>query len=502
MNEHNFDEMLEFAMPEIPPQDIVRKTVPWRTAMNHILIGLALNILTLRLLGLHYILPAIGMILLLLGFRSLQSENAWFRLCWGLTIILMICEFFALSLGATIYQHAFYASAYTTLMKIAVTASHALLLICFWRGIAAVQQKARTDVRAGSAVALIIWYFALLGLLLLHWQGWFFAGVMILCFILVIRSLFRLSHALEKSGYALTAAPVRISGRLLTAILAVALLVGIACSHIFGGSYPMDWVQKETAQTAQIAGIKENLLSLGYPEAALNDLSDEDILLCQDASGVIVHEGDYAVNDGRDVYEMIDDHITYTETVYDIQELHLTDVLVQLDDGSSEWRIFHHFLWSDNPGFHGTEALEIRPAYQHYEGLASSGSLTGRVLYDSADGTYISPYHSLQEESYITGDEYYGQTSNNGILAGFSFPRGSERQRGYVAYGIKGTMEGWHISSQINYVHQQNILQYPAESALDSIKQGALHDSDTFITIQNALRISITEQGLEPITDE
>lgn len=60
MNERDFDAMLENAVPELPPEDIVADVTPWKKSMHRVLIGLALTSLTLNFWALNYILPASG----------------------------------------------------------------------------------------------------------------------------------------------------------------------------------------------------------------------------------------------------------------------------------------------------------------------------------------------------------------------------------------------------------------------------------------------------------
>ena len=82
LNEQEFDSMLQSSMAELPPDDIAYEVTPWRKAINRILTGFALGAITLNFLGLNYLLPAIGMILTILGFRTLRKENKWFNACW------------------------------------------------------------------------------------------------------------------------------------------------------------------------------------------------------------------------------------------------------------------------------------------------------------------------------------------------------------------------------------------------------------------------------------
>lgn len=50
------------------PDDVVEDVTPWRKAMSRVLIGMALCAITLNFWCLNYILPAVGMVLSLLGF--------------------------------------------------------------------------------------------------------------------------------------------------------------------------------------------------------------------------------------------------------------------------------------------------------------------------------------------------------------------------------------------------------------------------------------------------
>ena len=90
------------SLPELPPEDIVADVSPWKKAMNRTLTGLALCTVTLNFWCLNYILPAIGMVLSLLGFRTLQQENRWLRACFILTAIRAAYFFPLLILNTTL----------------------------------------------------------------------------------------------------------------------------------------------------------------------------------------------------------------------------------------------------------------------------------------------------------------------------------------------------------------------------------------------------------------
>ena len=75
---NELEELLADSLPDLPPEEIVRSVTPWRRAMDRVLTGSALRAVTLSLFGLQYLLPALGTLLLLLGYRALRRENRFF----------------------------------------------------------------------------------------------------------------------------------------------------------------------------------------------------------------------------------------------------------------------------------------------------------------------------------------------------------------------------------------------------------------------------------------
>lgn len=111
MSDHNiqsaeFDSILQNSLPETPPENIVYEVTPWRKAVKRILVGLALTTFMLNLWNLDYILSTVGMILMLLGLRTLRRENSWFRACYVITAIRTAYKIAILILNATIYRGA------------------------------------------------------------------------------------------------------------------------------------------------------------------------------------------------------------------------------------------------------------------------------------------------------------------------------------------------------------------------------------------------------------
>ena len=494
MNDREFDALLESAAPELPPDDVARDVTPWRRAIGNILGGSALCSITLSFFCLNYLLPTIGVILQLLGFRPLRRENRWFRACWLLAVLRAALFLPCIVLNATIYSNAVYASSVGTALTYGTVAAQLLLFFCFWRALRAVRQKAGTEVRAAPAAALLIWYAAVLTLAYVQYSGLLLGLAMLGCYILILRSLFRLSREMEESGYALTPAPVHLSDEMLVRAIAALLAVGIACGYLFFGSYRMDWQPESGSLSAEAVEIRAELLALGYPETALADLSEDDLLACRGATLVVVHEADKPMNGGREVREEIGSS-THISTVYDVRELHFTDVAVRLPGEAECWRVLHHFRWTEKVKFRGTELVRLWPAYYENDSWRpDDGAPTGRVLYDDAEGNaYAAPCASLTVERY-TVTNWFGRTYRlEDISAEFSLPSRGSNQRGYVAYSAEeADGEATYLDSRSNYTHQESRLQYPVRTAKDYSGWG---DGPVFRRVQSALQFSILDDG-------
>lgn len=493
MTDADFEAMLTRSVPDVPPEEIVAEVTPWRRAMNRILFGMALCAITLNFLCLNYILPAVGTVLLLLGFRTLRRENRWLGGCFAVTVIRAVYFFATLILNTTILQSAVFTPAVTTTLTVINAVLLLALYFCFWRGLLAVQKKAGLPAQTGGALALIVWYALVCVLAAIQYGGWVVPIAMLIGYGFILRSLYRLSGALDEAGYAIAPGPVRVTDRCLVLVIAAVLGIGCTLGYLFGSSYRMDWQPVDTPEQVQTEAVRQQLLGLGFPEAVLDDLTPEDIAACDGALRVVVETEDYPVNDGRNVsYKESDGEgsvVSVLDTVYDVKELRLTGVAVQLPGERETWMVFHHFLWTTDPGFYGTEAIQIRPAYRSIpEGWSAAGDVTGRVLYDRDGQTFTASYHTLGRQTYTADSVFFGQRTNSDLFAPFSMPRHAEHARGYVAYTAAAVQSGYLLNSWCNYTHQQSLLQYPAVTAMEKRMTSAFGNTGAFYTVQHALQ--------------
>lgn len=490
MTERDFELLLQDDISSLPPSDqLVDAVNPWRKAMNRILWGLALVTVTVNFLNLDVIFPAAGLVLMLLGYRTLRHENGWFRAGYVLSIIRTGWFLVHIFFGATIYSGEFSTS------NAAVTGSYAIVvlgfvhLLCLRGGIRAVQKKAGLEPHAGSATAMLVWYVVISALAVINFSG-LSVWVLLIAYICILRGLWMLPKELDDAGYAINAAPSGIRDS--AVVIAYSAIIGLllTCGYLFFGQYPMEWTVREEGNSPEI---RQELLDLGFPEYVLNDLTEDEILACQDAAKIYVDVEDLPASDGYEVYEERGDGY-YIYTDYKARELRVTAVAVEPADPEADWIILHHFLWTSDPGYRGTEAMQIWPTYQKNEGWAKSGGCSGRVLYDEGDTTYTAPYRRLEEVSYsYTG--FFGQNDSTDIIATFSLPSDGENCRGYVCYGVEMVEEGWLLNSWCNYFYQQTFLQYPVGTAEETLLSRNFGFNDAIKANQTAIQLSYTERS-------
>ncbi len=507
MNEPEFEEMLRHNVSEFPPEDIVTDVTPWKKEMNRVLIGMALSTISLNFFGLNYVLPAIGMVFSILGFRTLRRENKWLNKCFIITVIRTAYFFPLLILNTTIIQTTAYASQFMTLLSGLNLILQFILFFCFWQGLRTVQLKVNLPPRAQSAVALMIWYVLLCLLGLIQYNGLIIGVAMIIGYIFIIRSLWKLSRELDEAGYVVQTAPIKTTDRSIVIVILAVLIIGCTCGYVFGNSYHMNWNTTDTTEQSNIKKIKTHLIELGFPEYVLNDLTVEDIAACDGALQVVVDVGDHPVNNGRKVTTKepgepgsnINWHYK-TTTVYDVKELRITGVGVQLPNENEKWMIFQHFLWTENPGFYGTECIQLWPAYRHNKGWDNAGDVTGRVLYDKDGTTFVSPYNSLGTKISKSNSIFRSEQTSTDIYATFSMPRNAENHRGYVAYPIIEIQDGYIADCWFNYTHQQSWLQYPALTAIEMRMANSWNEAGVFKTVQDALQFYSSDERAELIS--
>ena len=440
----------------------------WKQTYENILIGMGFVGITLNFLFLNQILPFIGVLLVFTGFRKLKRENQWFRIGYAGAGLKVVITIVSIVLGAVLGHEEIYASYVWKVIAFCGGILPIVLVVCFYFGMRAELEKRDVNINHEVLLHILIWYVVVAALAAWNYQGLILALIILVAYIGILVELKHIAEKLEEAGYILEEQTVRISNGKCVGCAVIFTIAGLFSAYLFLDSYHMEWTAVKESQNPASEEIKNHLLSLGLPEDILNDLTEEDLLECKNARQVFVE---------RDEYPQ--------------KELKLSGAAIELEQ-KDQWKVIHHFRWNEDPGFRGTESLQIYPVYSGQKsGWTVNGGLTGQVLYEKNGTSYTADYAVLQNENYNTRDgfPFYDMMEHSSIFAEFSMPRHGENCRGYVAYEIKEKESDWWIDSWLNYTHQNTLVQYPVLSAAQSRKQGGVMDGRVFTTVQNTLQV-------------
>lgn len=247
------------------------------------------------------------------------------------------------------------------------------------------KQDAEAIPGSGTIVGLMLWTILMGFLGSAGYEGLLLPLVMLIAYIFLLRNWYRFIVKMDEAGCTIEPHTSAVSDQCLILLLAGILLVGCVCGYTFGSRYPMKWA--EIDRPAGTEKTKENLKSLGFPEEVLADLTARDLSACVEATQVITEQETFDT----------DNHLCFT------------DVAVKLGE-SGPWVIIHHFTWTENQGFPGTESLTLWPTYLEIpEGWRAEGKVRGRLLCEQNGETYTAPYRTLTEETTTTDTMFWGQ---------------------------------------------------------------------------------------------
>ena len=468
-----FDQMLTEDAAALPPPGM--EVNPWREAMCLVLWGLGLTTLTLHFLYLDVILPAVGAILMVLGFRTLRRENRAMQWCYRLSIAAAAVRSIAYTLNALPWETGYVPAYVTILLTLA-------LYVCLWRGMVGVSRAAGSEKPAAPAAgALVIFYAVMIPLAYIGLEGWLAVLPLVIIYIVILRNLMKLSRSLADTGYVVTAAPVRLpSWAVLWGYLGVTL-AAILLAMFLGQRYPMDWQPR--ADAPQDAAIRAELLERGFPEKVLNDLTAEETAKMSGATEIRTQtDMEYDKTRYRELNTDIwydtampdnwqydhaekqqDGSYRYVYRIYDVRTCVMTHVAVLLEE---ECIILHHAAIVKPPKESYTEAMELWPVwYGDPDEWSRGGWYQGRVLCDKDGRSYAAGFSALTEGSYeSTG--FFGSSRRSAITAEWSRLHGSENIRAYILYDARSLTPKWgYLDSWCNCARQTRPV-YPFRDAL------------------------------------
>ena len=460
-----FDQLLQEDAAALPPP-AEEEVTPWQEAMQMVLCGIGLTTITLRVLYLHIILPAVGAMLLVLGFRTLRRENRPLGWCYGLAIAAAALRGVNTVLAALPVDTG-------NAMAYGIMAVTMALYICLWRGMVAVSRSAGAKKPAAPAAgALAVFYAVMSVLAYIGLEGWLLVLPLLAVYIMILRNLVKLSRSLTDTGYAIHAAPVRLPGWTVLWSCLGLTLAAVLLAMLLGQRYPMDWQPRDDAP--QDAAIRQELLTLGFPEEVLDDLTAGEIARMAGAKAVYTEEDPLYEDEYRTVTltETVDEEthprwefdswqrqpdgsLRCTYRVYDIYRSVMTHVAVELPEEQEGTRyiVLHHLRCEELPKSRYTEGLTIWPVWQGESQWTPGTWYSGRVLCTRQGQAQTAALHGL-EYADRTVTSFFGTQRQATVTAQWTRPAGGEDVRAYVLYDALLQTDGGLLSSWATYSRQ------------------------------------------------
>ena len=442
-----FDERIEQELAGIVPgEGIVGEVDPWRVPLGRIAAGLALTGITLNFLYLQYLLPALGIVLQYLGFRALRRSGPAFRLAWALSAVRLVwfAAFTALEATPWAPEGALVYALGLTAMGIQV-----VQLLALRAGLREVCRRAETPQQGDPLRSAVIWQLVVIVLAFSPLsQSWLAFLPMLLAFVLIIRSLVRLSGSLGGAGYCFVDAPVCVSSRVmkwgyLLACLLLVLGASVCVNH------PRLDAQPQPAQGE--AETRQALAALGVPEEVLADLSDEHVRALEGALYV------YAQRDVMSFYSSTTTEVQKANTEAD----QLGSYIIYIELPDSRMAVLNYFDWRQGGAYWGDAVrLGWQDTYEHL-----TGQIGGALLYEKDGQAYAAPIPRLNNGVVTTTDWFFGTRSDSQISGTVSYPFGAQNQRGYVLYILQlrdpGIIRG---NTWITYRHRLHPFSLPYQT--------------------------------------
>ena len=471
-----FDQLLREDASVLPPA--MAEVNPWREAMWLVLWGMGLTTITFNFLYLDMILPALGGILLVLGFRTLRQENRALQWCWRLSIAIASVRSASFALAALPVD-------VKNVPAYAVMAMTFALYCCLWRGMVGVSRAAGAEKPAAPAAgALVIFYAVICVLAFMELSGWLAVLPLLIAYIVILRNLVKLARSLADTGYAIHAAPVRLpSAAVLWGYLGLTL-AAVLLAMFLGQRYPMNWQVRDDAP--QDETIRAELLDLGFPEQVLDDLTAEEAAHMSGAVKVYTEtEPLYEDETYREVTTSVwnedppprweyssaekqpDGSYRYTYRVYDLYEGFVTHVVVLVEEAGRQRAVVLHHVTIGQPDVAcRSECIELWPMWQgNEESWSPGGWYSGRLLCEKDGQSYAADFYSVESGSYETTN-IFGTTQNTGMIAEWSRMNHSGNVRAYLLYDAEMlTPELPSLYSWCNYARQTKPV-YPFRDAL------------------------------------
>ena len=434
---------------------------PFRDFITRIIAGLVLGSITLNFLGLAWILPLVGSILIYSGMRGLRCVNRWMRAAWIFSLVALLYHSIVI-----------FACASPLYAEIAGWNNWAgagielALLFCMGKGMQAVNRgsTAGTKQTANPTLPIILWKLAVIALTLLSsriGQDYMtvLAIAMLVLFILTLRSILKLADAIRDSGYEMEAAPVRVSEKRLWVGLAVFFIVGLMTCNIAFHDTPVDWQevglasqtqtqaalppeaeteatgesdaqqgQAEKNHASAMRALRESLEAKGFRADLLAQIADEDLADLQGCEILNVRVVDYDEAQNGERSSKMQGSIIYVQTAG--VEAKAFFLYAYLDTGIRK----PHSWIADGASLLSNHEWD--------------GAYGGRVFCERG-GKLLTAVPQVEKETIVT--PWIGESTMTRayLKARYSYPLFSRNQRGYLYVWMRDARYAYGMNAEV-----------------------------------------------------
>ncbi len=488
--DRELEALLTRELNSLPPDDeIVEQTNPWEEPVTRIAMGLALTTIKLNMFWLEYILPTVGLLLLFLGFRTLRKENRWFFLGWLFTLY-RLAGWLAELVGAALPRSGA-AGEMTPLSAVLATGLQVGFFLILRKALDQVFQKAGVE-REKDPLLLLAALSAVMAALALSplSHSWLAVIPTLGFYIYALKALYHLPEKLSDAGYALTAAPVRLSDNAVRLAYLLLCLVIVTGGSLLAAHIPLEAAPDTGARSACV---RQELLTLGFPEEQLADLPDEQL---EGLSGAIY------VDVSRELL-MFDPHSEPEKNSYGLVyqyvdapgkiNLDVTSATVELP--GHHFRTFVFFQWKSmaygvDHGPFWADGFLFRT-----EESAEELTYSGALLYEREGESWIAPIPELtMGERTSTG--FFGTSTYQAITGRVNYPMGAENRRGWLAADFDLPADQWLGAMILNW-SREGAPRFPYTDPMERV--GSIHENRRqFYTTFQTLSRYLWEQAGEP----
>ena len=357
---------------------------------------------------------------------------------------------------------------------------------------------------APAAGALAAFYAVLMALAMIGLEGWLLVLPVLAVYLVILRNLVKLSRSLEDTGYAIHAAPVRLSMTTVLWGVSGRDAGGGDTGHAAGPAVPHGLAGASGCAAGRddpggAAGAGHAAECAGRPDcrgggrsdgAQAEVLTQIDTRYDSDKYRVVTtgvwDEDTPNTWQYQSAEKQEDGTYRYTYHVHDVEEVcTMIHVAVVLPQDGYQRVVFLHHIAARPEGLALTESVELWPVWRDDENWTRGNIIGGRVLCGRRGQTYTADFAALDSGSY-TSQSFFGSSQRSTITAEWSRLRGAEDLRAYVLYDAETLTPEWeYLESWCNYAQSGGAV-YPFRSALARWHSWGLTDGDTLI--QSALQ--------------